>query len=135
MVLVRKWGDEAEAVLQGQKARGDGIPDRVETVNNGNVEQQAFQPGKRTLNLAEGKAEQRIIAVQVFGCHTSIERIPSLDEGVETIDGVEVEEAVVLLSQDVFDAATCGLFQCGIATQTVAQRQSIAGNMFAEYIL
>ena len=135
MVLVRKWVDEARAVLQGQKTKGDGIPDGVETVDNGNIEQQAFQPGERTVNLAEGKPEQCIITVQVFGCHATIECIPSLDEGVETIDGVEVEEAVVLLSQDVFDAATCGLFQCGIATQTVAQRQSVAGNMFAEYIL
>ena len=38
------------------------------------------------------------------------------------IDSIEVEESVVLLGQDVFDAATCGLFQCSIATQTVAQR-------------
>ena len=135
MVLVRKWGDNAQAVLQGQKTRGGGIPDGVETVDNGNVEQQAFQPGECTVNLAEGKPEQCIIAVQVFGCYATIEGIPSLDEGMETIDSVEVEEAVVLLGQDVFDAATCGLFQCGIATQTVAQRQSIAGNVFAEYVL
>ena len=121
-MLVRKWGDEAQAVLQGQKTRGDGIPDGVETVNNGNVEQQAFQPSERTVNLAEGKPEQCIIAVQVFGCYATIEGIPSLDEGMETIDSVEVEEAVVLLGQDVFDAATRGLFQRGIATQTVAQR-------------
>lgn len=98
MVLVRKRGDEVQAVLQGQKTRGDGIPDRVETVDNGNVEQQAFQPGEHTVKLAEGKTEYRIIAVQEFGCNATIECIPSLDEGVETIDGVEVEEAVVLLS-------------------------------------
>ena len=122
MVLVRKWGDESRFVLQGQKTRGDGIPDGVETVDIGNVEQQAYQPCESTVNLAEGKTEQRIIAVQVFGCNATIECIPSLDEGVETIDGVEVEEAVVLLGQDVFDAATRGLFQRGIATQTVAQR-------------
>ena len=79
MVLVRKWGDEAQAVLQGQKTRGDGIPDGVETVDNGNVEQQAFQPGERTVNLAEGKTEQRMIAVQVFGRNATIECILSLD--------------------------------------------------------
>ena len=39
MVLVRKWGDEVQAVLQSQKNRGDGIPDGIETVDNGNVEQ------------------------------------------------------------------------------------------------
>ena len=122
MVLVRKRGDESRFVLQGQKTRGDGIPDGVETVDNGNVEQQAFQPGERTVNLSEGKTEQCIIAVQVFGRYATIECIPSLDEGVETIDSIEVEESVVLLGQDVFDAATCGLFQCSIATQTVAQR-------------
>ena len=75
MAVVRKWSDEAQAALQCQKARGDGIPDGVEAVDNGNIEQKAYQEGERTVNLAEGETERCIIAVQVFGCHATIECI------------------------------------------------------------
>lgn len=97
--------------LQAQQTFAGQVMVRDKAINPTDIQKCLSDLAKVISGAFIGNGKKRIVAIQVFCCHTAIKLVPRLDEGMEGVDVVEMIKTCFCFAFDGMDVASSNTFK------------------------